>query len=594
MHILNLLRTSRFFDGTNATAGSRSRRRHRTRPSCEALDDRCLLTTGAAAATLAALTAEPSMNVMSVNSTTPAGYSPAQISAAYGISGITFSGGTVSGNGAGQTIAIIDAYKDPNIASDLATFDAQYGLSAPPSFTVANLGATTTDSGWSLETALDVEWAHAIAPQANIVLVEASSASMSSLFNAVSYAREVPGVDVVSMSWGSSEFASEPNYDSLFTTPSGHTGITFVAASGDSGAAGGVTYPSASPNVLAVGGTTLSLSASGGYGSESAWSGSTGGYSGYESTPSYQAAALQAAGLSTGSRTTPDVSLNADPSTGYSVYDSVAYGGMSGWFTVGGTSGAAPGWAGLVAIADQGLARVGHGSLTTSTLLNELYALPSSDFNDVTSGSNGYLASTGYDLATGLGSPKAGQLVAGLLADATGTSTTSSGSSSTSSSSGSGGTVDTTSGGSSRGGSTSGSSGSSGRSSPVSGGGTTGGSSPVSTGGGGTVITISTNPTDPISPTKIQRKITRRKSAHRRIARRKIARARFQREKLARMKLARRKAALAHRAALPRLSHARARFETNAVSTSTATLASQADVIVAAALAALAQNDATA
>ena len=111
-------------------------------------------------------------------STSPSGYSPAEIRAAYEIDEIAFSNGTVSGDGAGQTIAIIDAYNDPNIASDLAAFDAEYGLSAPPSFTVDNLGATTTDAGWALETALDVEWAHAIAPDANIVLVEAASDSL--------------------------------------------------------------------------------------------------------------------------------------------------------------------------------------------------------------------------------------------------------------------------------------------------------------------------------------------------------------------------------------------------------------------------------
>ena len=107
---------------------------------------------------------------------------------------------------AGQTIAIVNAYNDPNIASDLAAFESRYGLSAPPSFTVDNLGTTTTNSGWAVETALDVEWAHAIAPEANIVLVEAPSASISALMNAVTAASELPGVSVVSMSWGTSEY----------------------------------------------------------------------------------------------------------------------------------------------------------------------------------------------------------------------------------------------------------------------------------------------------------------------------------------------------------------------------------------------------
>jgi subtilase family serine protease len=396
------------------------------------MDDRLLLSADAPSAALARITAEPSLNVLSVTSTTPTGDSPAQIRAAYGINNITFSGGTVAGNGAGETIAIVDAYYDPNIAADLAVFDAQYGLSSPPSFTVDNLGATTTDASWAVETALDVEWAHAIAPDANIVLVEASSASLQALFGAVSYASNLAGVGVVSMSWGASEFAFETNYDTLFTTPSGHTNVAYVAASGDSGASSGVTYPSASPNVLSVGGTTLTLAAGNSYGSESGWSGSTGGFSTQESEPSYQVSALSSAGLSDGRRTTPDVSLDADPSTGYAVYDSVPYYGESGWFDVGGTSAAAPAWAGLVAITDQGLAIGGHGTLSTSELLTELYSLPSTDFNDVTSGSNGYAATAGYDLVTGLGTPKADLLVAGLVADA-GSSTNSSSSSSSSS-----------------------------------------------------------------------------------------------------------------------------------------------------------------
>ncbi len=279
------------------------------------MDGRLFLSADASAA-LAAITATPSLSVLSLTSSSPTGYSPAEIRAAYGVDAITFSNGTVSGDGAGETIAIVNAYSDPNIAADLAAFDAEYGLSAPPSFTVDNLGATSTDAGWALETALDVEWAHAIAPDANIVLVEASSDSLDALFGAVKYASNLPGVGVVSMSWGASEFSSESNYDSLFTTPAGHTSVTYVAASGDYGAWSGVTYPSASPNVLAVGGTTLTLSASGSYGSESGWSGSTGGFSSFESEPSYQAATLQSAGLSDGARTVPDVSLDADPEHG--------------------------------------------------------------------------------------------------------------------------------------------------------------------------------------------------------------------------------------------------------------------------------------
>lgn len=472
----------------------RSRRAHRFAPACDPMDDRLLLSADAASASLAAITATPGLDVLSATSTSPSGYSPAEIRAAYGIDGITFSNGTISGDGAGQTIAIIDAYSDPNIASDLAAFDAEYGLSAPPSFTVDNLGATATDAGWALETALDVEWAHAIAPEANIVLVEASSDSLQSLFGAVRYASTLSGVSVISMSWGTSEFSTEADYDGDFSTPSGHTGITYVAASGDDGAYTGVMYPAASPDVLAVGGTTLTLSSSGTYGSESGWDGSTGGLSLYESEPSYQSSALASVGLNDGARAVPDVSFNADPSTGYAVYDSVSYYGQSGWFDVGGTSAAAPAWAGLVAITDQGLAASGSGTLTTSTLLNELYSLPSSDFNDVTNGSNGYSATAGYDLVTGLGTPRADLVVSGLVADAS-----SSGSSSSTSTSGSGVTVVSTSG----------------------------------------LSTSSSSPTPTPSPTPTKHQHAAKKTTHAKVTRTRVAQSKAHKVKVARRKAAR-------------------------------------------------------
>jgi hypothetical protein len=400
----------------------RVRQRNRFDLTCESLESRELLSTAAIPGTdPSQITALPSLQVLPLAATGPSGLTPQQISSAYGVNQITFSGGNVIGNGAGQTIAIVTAYNDPNIMSDLAAFDKQFGLASPPSFTVKNLGGSTTDAGWALETSLDVEWAHALAPAAKILLVEASSASLSGLFSAVSYASKQAGVSVVSMSWGTTEFWGQWNYDSLFTTPAGHTGVTYVAASGDSGAWYGPMYPSVSPNVLAVGGTSLTVSGSN-YVSETGWSGSTGGFSGldsywqfYEPQPSYQNAALQAAGLSYGVRTTPDVSFNANPSSGVSVYDSVAYSGQSGWFQVGGTSAAAPAWAGLIAIADQGLATAGKPVLSGTQAQSSLYSLPSSDFHDITSGFNGYNATPGYDLVTGLGSPKANLVIAGIL-----------------------------------------------------------------------------------------------------------------------------------------------------------------------------------
>jgi hypothetical protein len=443
MNILRFFRTGRMGAGVN----SRARRSRKIRPDCEWLEERAFLSADTASGSITGITAHTDLDVLSVSSTSPTGLTPEQILEAYGISGISFSSGTVSGDGAGQTIAIVDAYDDPDIASDLAEFDAEFGISAPPSFTVDNLGATKIDAGWALETALDVEWAHAIAPDANIVLVEASSDSLSALLGAVSYARNLAGVSVVSMSWGTSEFSSETQYDSVFTTPSGHENITYVAASGDTSAADGVEYPSASPDVLSVGGTTLDVSSDGTFISESAWSGSTGGFSLYESEPSYQTSTLESVGLSDGVRTTPDVAFNADPDTGLSVYDSIAYDGQSGWFVLGGTSAAAPAWAGLIAIADQGLATGGVGTLSTTEALTDLYSLPSSDFNDITTGSNGYAATAGYDLVTGLGTPRADALIAGVLADSGvsegSTSSTGSSGSSTSSTSSSGTTSPT-------------------------------------------------------------------------------------------------------------------------------------------------------
>lgn len=335
---------------------------------------------------------------------TPSGYSPAQVAAAYGFNNVSFSG--VKADGSGQTIAIVDAFDDPHILSDLAAFDQQFGLAAPPSIKVVNeTGGTTlpaSDSGWATEIALDVEWAHAIAPGANILLVEAKSAYTNDLDAALDYARNYTGVVAVSCSWGGSEYSTESSEDVHFTTPTGHAGVTFTVAAGDSGT--GAEYPSSSPNVLSVGGTALYLTSSGAWSSESVWSGSGGGASLYESLPSYQS------GLGLSKRGTPDVSYNASPNTGFAVYDTF---GGSGWNVVGGTSAGAPQWAALIAIADQGRALSGLSSLSNAQ--SAIYQLSSSDFHDITSGSDGISAQTGYDLASGRGSPLADRVIADLV-----------------------------------------------------------------------------------------------------------------------------------------------------------------------------------
>lgn len=327
-------------------------------------------------------------------------FTPAQIRHAYGFD-------LVANQGAGQTIYIVDAYNDPNISSDLATFDAKFGLAAPPSFTVHKMSSNIrNNTGWGLEESLDVQWAHAIAPQANIVLVEATTNSNTNLYAAVDWATN-NGAHVVSMSWGGGDSSGESSLDSHFN----HTGVSYVASSGDSG--GVVEYPSASPYVLSVGGTHLVLDSSGNYSSESAWSSGGGGASHYESEPGYQTAY----GISLSGRGTPDVSYDADPNTGVYVYDS--YYNPPGWYEVGGTSAAAPQWAAMIALANQSRTTpLSTNNLASRTEYNGATgALYGVNYHDITSGSNGYSAGPGYDLATGLGTPKASSLVGWLIAN---------------------------------------------------------------------------------------------------------------------------------------------------------------------------------
>ena len=312
----------------------------------------------------------------------PTGYSPAQIRTAYGFDSVSFAG--AAADGTGTTIAIVDAYDNPNVANDLHQFSVQFGLPDAAFTKVNQTGGKTmpaADLGWGSEIVLDVEWAHAIAPGASILLVEANSNSYSDLMTAVDYARRQPGVVAISMSWGGGEFSGETTYDSTFTTPAGHGGVAFFASSGDTGAP--VSYPAVSPNVVSVGGTSLRLSGST-YGSESGWSGSGGGISLYESKPSYQNGVVT---QSTTKRANPDVAYDSDPSTGFAVYDSFNNGTASPWSQFGGTSAAAPQWAALTAIVDQGRALVGLGALDGRTqLLPAIYALNAGDFHDVTTG----------------------------------------------------------------------------------------------------------------------------------------------------------------------------------------------------------------
>jgi hypothetical protein len=365
----------------------------------EELESRFLFSAGGLDNIFAAPDRGPGGGVTNPN---PVGYDPAQIRHAYGFDQITFSNGTVKGDGRGQTIAIVDAYDDPNIFKDLDVFDSTFGLQGPASSFLTKVtpqGHTKTNASWAGEISLDVEWAHAIAPGAKILLVEARNSSLSNLLSAVSYANSQPGVVAVSMSWGGGEFSSETLYDSYFTAP----GITYAAASGDSP---GVIWPSSSPNVLSVGGTSLTLDSNNNISSETGWSSSGGGTSSYESLPSYQRGVTN-----TSTRANPDVAFDADPNTGVAVYDTVAYFGQTGWFQVGGTSLGAPAWAALVAIADQG--RGAGGSLSSAQTLTTLYANPG-DFHYIASSAANTTAA-GYNLVTGLGTPIAQQIVKSLV-----------------------------------------------------------------------------------------------------------------------------------------------------------------------------------
>ncbi len=317
-------------------------------------------------------------------SSSPTGLSPATIKSVYSFS-------TSSTAGAGATIAIVDAYDDPTAESDLGVFSSQYSL---PACTTAN-GCFTkvnqtggskyprTNAGWALEISLDIQWAHAIAPGAKILLVEASSNSFTNLLAAEDYAKS--HAQYVSNSWGGSEFSGESSYDSHFA----QSGVSFFVSSGDAGLP--AEYPSASPNVISVGGTTLHFSG-GKFTGETGWSSGGGGCSAYETATSAQAGFSQYGQVNcSGKRATPDVSLDADPASGVSVYDSTRYQGQSGWFTVGGTSASSPMWA----------AR----SVDSGKLVNSAYVYGNNiTYRDITSGNNGAPCLVGYDLCTGRGS----------------------------------------------------------------------------------------------------------------------------------------------------------------------------------------------
>lgn len=333
-----------------------------------------------------------------VSPSVPSGFGPTQFHAAYSLP-------TTAPTS--QTIAIVDAYNNPKVFSDLKAYNAAMGLPAFPKcnqkhktacFKVLNQNGTATplpngDVSWGLEISLDVQVAHAICQNCKILLVEASSAEFSDIEIAVNTAVK-KGAKIVSNSYGDyGNDCAEPGYD--------RPGIAMVVSSGDSGFK--VSCPAVLSSVVSVGGTHLTLNGGGGYGSESVWNGSGSGCSAFSQARSWQTSLSGWAGTGCGTgRAMNDVAADADPATGAAVFDSYGYGG---WLVVGGTSLSAPIIAGAFALAAR--------ATPLSYPAQGLYTAPAAAFHDVTVGSNGSCtisiqchAANGYDLPTGVGTPK--------------------------------------------------------------------------------------------------------------------------------------------------------------------------------------------
>jgi kumamolisin len=309
---------------------------------------------------------------------------------------------TKNPTGGGGAIAIVDAFDTPNAASDLAAFSAQFGLPAAD-FTVVYASGTEPaldpSGGWELEASLDIEWAHAMAPNARIFLVEANTNFYSDLLPAVALAANLVatnGGGEVSMSWGGGEFTQETLYDPLFTTP----GVVYLSSAGDGP---GTLWPSVSPNVVSAGGTSISRNPNTGtFLFENTWQDAGGGPSLVEARPHFQDGI---AGIVGQSRGTPDLSFDANPSTGVWVLDTNLFeGGPGGWFIVGGTSVSSPSLAGIINAAG----KFAPSSQAENHLIYRNLFAGGDNFQDITYGScglnNGNFAVQGWDFCTGVGS----------------------------------------------------------------------------------------------------------------------------------------------------------------------------------------------
>lgn len=348
---------------------------------------------------------------------TPSGYGPSDLRAAYNLPSTTA--------GSGFTVAIVDAYNDPNAESDLATYRSQYGI---PACTTANgcfrkvnqTGGTSypsSNSGWSQEISLDLDMVSALCPNCHILLVEASSASMTDLGTAVNEAAAL-GANAISNSYGGSESSSDTSYDTSYFN---HPGVAITVSSGDSGY--GVEYPAASQYVTAVGGTSLHRDSTTTRGwSETVWGSSSSGANGagsgcsaYDPALSWQQAVSGIAAVCA-KRAVADVAAVADPATGVAVYDSYCpwislfLGGCgTGWMVFGGTSVASPIIASVYALAGN-TSSISNGSYPyshTASLFDVTSGTNSSGSTSCTTASGNVLCNgaAGWDGPTGLGTP---------------------------------------------------------------------------------------------------------------------------------------------------------------------------------------------
>lgn len=364
---------------------------------------------------------------------------PASLGCVYGLTqqvpGCPINATTANPQGGWGAIAVVEALDNPDSQADLNTFSTAFGLplttldiiytpAAPstgaPLATACNnllpVSVTppsdcqldiTPDNNPCDEHVADIEWSHAMAPNAKIIMVEAPANNIWDKMYAVCYAARAvaqAGGGIVSMSWSVSEFPQEIGFDKYFQGP---PGVLYVGSSGDHSAP--AFYPSASPYVISAGGTSIQRNAQGNFFNEFAWSknpntpagnknGGSGGPSLYEPRPTYQNAVAKIVGSARG---TPDISFDSDPKTGVCVYSTVHT--PSPWFQDGGTSIAAPALSGIINAAN-------HRANSSQEELTYIYgnALKNyhSYWNDILVGNNGFPALAGYDFTTGLGSPR--------------------------------------------------------------------------------------------------------------------------------------------------------------------------------------------